>query len=111
MALTVSNVDSFSQDIWGRHRVAVVSVTFDTSYATGGESFTPADAGMSEFSFVSISADHSPAYQFAYDYANKKILVFGVEQDADAAVTDPFDEENAAADLSTVTVRVLCVGH
>lgn len=111
MALTVSNVDSFSQDVWGRHRVAVVEVTFDSSYPTGGESFTPADAGMAEFSLVLVSPDSSPAYQFAYDYSAQKILVFGVQQDADAAVTDPFDEEDNAADLSSVTVRVLCVGH
>lgn len=111
MALTVSNVDSFSQDVWGRHKVAIVEVTFDSSYPTGGESFVPNDVGLAEFSVVTFSPDASPAYQFAYDYSAEKILVFGVQQDADAAVTDPFDQEDNAADLSTVTIRVVCVGH
>ena len=48
---------------------------------------------------------------FAYDYTNEKILVFGVQQDADAAVTDPLDEEDDTADLSTVAIRVLCIGN
>lgn len=112
MALTVDpNVTARTDDIWGRQKVRIATVTFDSSYPTGGESFTPADVGLSEFNLVLVSPDSSPAYQFAYDYTNKKILVFGVQQDADAAVTDPFDEEDNTVDLTSVTVRVLCVGH
>lgn len=75
MALTVSNVDSFSQDVWGRHRIAVVEVTFDSSYPTGGESFTPADAGMAEFTFVQVSpdADSTAGYVVQYDYVAQKL--------------------------------------
>lgn len=111
MALTIANVNAQAEDVFGRHRVRLVTVTFDTSYPTGGESFTPADVGLSQFDVVLFSPDSSPAYQFAYDYTNKKILVFGVQQDPDAAVTDPFDEEDAAADLSTVSIRVLVIGN
>lgn len=111
MALTLSTPSPVvAEDVWGRAKVRVRTVTFDNSYPTGGESFTAADVGLSEIFYVGFSADNSPAYQFAYDYTNKKIQVFGVEQDADAAVTDPFDEENNAVDLSTVQIRVLVVG-
>lgn len=111
MALTIANTTPQSGDVWGRQKTRIVTVTFDSSYPTGGESFTPANVGLASFTAVFFSPDSSPAYQFAYDYTNQKILVFGVQQDADAAVTDPFDEEDDTADLSTVTIRVLCVGH
>lgn len=111
MALTIANTTPQSGDVWGRQKTRIVTVTFDSSYPTGGESFTPADVGLSEFTAVFFSPDSAPAYVFAYDYTAQKILVFGVEQDADAAVTEPLDQENDTADLSTVQIRVLCVGH
>jgi hypothetical protein len=112
MALTVSNVDARSEDVFGRHRVRLSKVTFDSSYETGGESFTPADVGLSEFSAVFVSPDAAsiPGYVVQYNYTTKKLQVFGVEQDADGVVTDPLDEENAAADLSSLVVRVLAIG-
>lgn len=113
MALIVRNVDSFAQDVWGRHRVAIVEVTFDDSYDLGGESFTPADAGMAEFSFVqaSVDADSTPGLVVQYDYAAQALVVLGVEQDADDSTTDPLDEAADQTDLEGLTVRVLCVGH
>lgn len=110
MALTIANVNAYADDVWGRHRIRLVTVTFDNSYPTGGELFTPANVGMSQIDAVFVSSDHTPAYNVAYDYVNQRLVVSGVEQDADAAVTDPFDEENAAADLSTLVIRVLVVG-
>lgn len=111
MALTIATPKpQKSDDVFGGLRVRIRTVTFDNSYPTGGESMTAADLGLSEILFVDFSVDHSPAYQLAYDYVNSKILVFGVQQDADAAVTDPFDEEDNGADLSTLQVRILVLG-
>lgn len=113
MSLTVTNVDSFAEDVFGRHRARLVTVGFDADYPTGGESFTPANVGLAEFSLVLVSpdADSTPGYVVQYDYAAQKLVVLGVQQDADAATTDPLDEEDAAADLSGLAVRVLCLGH
>lgn len=113
MAVTVANVNARAEDVFGRHKVRLVKVTFDSSYATGGESFTPANVGMAKFDYVGVSPDSAvlPGYVVHYDYTNQKLLVFGVEQDADAAVTEPLDQENSAVDLSTLVVRVLCIGE
>lgn len=112
MALTVTNVDSFAQDVWGRHRIVIAEVTFDSSYALGGESFTPNDVGLSEFSIVIPSVDaNGDKYAVNYDYTDQTLVILGVQQDADGSTTDPFDEEDDEADADGLVVRVLCVGH
>lgn len=109
MALSIDNTTARSEDVFGRHKVRLVTVTFDSSYPTGGESFVPADVGLAEFTFVSASVD-ADGYVVNYDYTNEKFVVFGVEQDADAATTEPLDEEDDTADLSGLVVRVLAIG-
>ena len=115
MALTVeATTPQSGLDVWGRQKVVISTVTFDDAYDTGGESFTPAMVGLSEFTFVSASCDAANlagAYVIQYDYTNQTLAVYGVEQDADAATTETLDEEDSLADLSGMTVRVLCVGH
>jgi hypothetical protein len=113
MALTIASTSAQSGDVWGRQKTRIVTVTFDSSYATGGESFTPALVGLTEFTLVVPVPDAAvlPGYVIQYDYTNKKLIVFGVEQDADGADTDRLDEEDSAVDLSTLVIRVLCVGH
>lgn len=113
MSLTIANVDSRSEDVFGRHKVRIVEVTFDGSYPTGGEDFTPANVGLAQFDLVSVSpdADSTGGYVVQYDYVAEKLVVFGVQQDADAAVTDPLDEEDDTVDLSGLTVRVFVLGN
>lgn len=118
MAVTIDTPNthplSHCDDIWGRLvKVRTRTVTFDSSYDTGGESFTPANVGLSEFLNVFISVDAAsttPGYVVQYDYTDEKLVVYGVEQDADAATTDELDEEDAAVDLTGLTVRVTCIG-
>ena len=111
MALTISNVNAIADDIWGRHKVRIVDVTFDSSYPTGGESFTAANVGLAELHMVlSIPKAATTNHVVQYDYTNSKLKVLGVEQDADGATVEPLDEETNTADLSTLVVRVLCIG-
>ena len=109
MALTVANVNSRAADVFGRHKVAAVTVTFDSSYATGGESFAPANVGLSEFDIVLISEDSAagPGYQVKFNYTTKKLQVF--EEEAVAA-GGPLLEAANATDLSALKVRVLAIG-
>lgn len=113
MALTiVPNQTTQSSDVWGRQVVRVARVTFDSSYATGGESLTPASVGMSSFTFVDPQVDASVAAHagriIQFDYTANKLLVFVEEA---VAAGGPLLEAAAATDLSTLVVRVLCVGH
>lgn len=109
MALTITKVGRST--VFGDRRVRFFDITFDTSYPTGGEALTPANLELTRIDFLQAhSKGDDPAYVVNYDYTNEKILVFGVEQDADAAVTEPFDQENDTADLSGLIVRVMVIG-
>lgn len=110
MALEISNIDYRSEDVWGSAKVRLVEVTFDASYATGGESLAAGDVALAEI--IGVTPIAGPAgYVISYDPTNETLVVYGVQQDADAAVTDELDEEDAAADLSGLTVRLLVIGR
>lgn len=110
MALSLTKIKS---DVWGTSRMNVWDVTFDNSYPTGGEPLTVADLGMSTqlFAVQCYVKGNLAAYEVTYDHTNSKLKVSGVEQDADAATTEPFDEENNTADLSSLVVRVMAIGY
>lgn len=110
MALTVSNIDSFSEDTWGRHRVRLVEVTFDASYASGGESFTAADVGLAEIVTVFLTPLDS-GYQVTWDRASETLRVFGQEPTSGTTGVIEDSEETAATDLSSLVVHALVVGH
>lgn len=134
MALTIANREFLGA---GNRRAVVLNVTFDSSYATGGEDLTPASLGMKKVD--SCTATPQGGLIFEYDYTNKKLQAFfptGGSADA-ATVTDPVvsvpsgstavlstgaqpnlvetsgrgKEVNAAVDLSGITTRVYAVGY
>lgn len=110
MALTLQNVDTRSDDTWGRQRVRIVTVTFDSSYATGGEDLTPANVGLAEIAFVDTSPDSASAagYIAQYNYSTKKLQLFVEEA---VAAGGPLVELANATDVSTVKVRCLIIGR
>jgi hypothetical protein len=71
MAIAVSNVKPIRT---GNLRSAVATITFDSSYPTGGESLSPSLLGLQNIEYFSV--DSSPGYTFKYDYTNSKILVY-----------------------------------
>lgn len=73
MALTVSRTGDW-QHLAGNRRVANVTLTFDSSYPTGGESFVASDVGMRTIEKVLIQPDNG--YSFEYDYTNSLLLVY-----------------------------------
>jgi len=79
-------------------RIVVTTVTFDSAYATGGESLTPADLGLNRIDFLSATTDGSNAV--VWDKTNNKLKVYV------AAGTEVAN----AANISTVAVRILAVG-
>ena len=101
MALTVTNV---RKSVVGSMKMAIADVAFDTTYAAGGKTFTPADLDPAEgpnstFDFVSIQMNDATIadQRFVdYDQANKKLVV-----------KTAVNTEAAAADQSSVMVRLL----
>lgn len=115
MALTIANTHSqFPVVPVGNGAIAKVqTVTFDSSYATGGESLTPSNVGMSEFLAVIPLPDANAleGHVVQYDYTAQKLMVFRQTDPADAGGADVALVEVAnAVDLSTLVVRVVCLG-
>lgn len=94
MALTISNRNP---GVAGNKRRNTLDITFDSSYATGGESLTPAALGLVNVDVV--LATGSGGYVFKYDKANQKLLAF-----------TGGSEVSSTTDLSAVTTRVEAVG-
>lgn len=71
MAISVS-ISNF--DVAGNKRHHSGTVTFDSSYPTGGESFTASSFGLSSLDRLDIYP--KSGYVFEVDYTNSKILAY-----------------------------------
>lgn len=101
MALTVTKKLPNGQPdaIGGFTWFAVAAVTFDNSYATGGESLTAADLGFQpNVTIVQLTAHPASGFHFEYDYTNKKLKAFTPLRKFTSAAFD-------AASLAAVTAR------
>ena len=105
MALTVTKSGDWT-GYMGNLRWARCTVAFDSSYPTGGESFTPADLGMKTFDVVQIQ--HTAGLSFEYDYTNKKVKVYsqGVTVGAAGAATMDDFPVTAGPGASTISVSL-----
>lgn len=108
MALTVS-APYPAADVWGTRHIAMVTATFDASYATGGEAFDPASYGIIGTPFAvlaSVRPGTDNAYVVQYDRTNKKLMAFWVDTTVDGA---PLQEVASTTDLSSLVVDLVIV--
>ena len=97
MAFTVTTI---VDNTVGNRRMVTADLTFDASYATGGEAITAAEFGLRELENLQIPGTDGTLL-FAWDRANGKIVVFD----------DIASEESATTDLSHVTIRCTAYGY
>lgn len=134
MALSIKRVGN--PTVFGDKRVLLADVTFDNSYAAGGEAYTPQDFGMNLAVELLVPAP-AGGLVFEPDHANNKLkAMYPTGGAAPAALGDPSvvvpagatgvtsaaaqpnltetagvgKEVAAATDLSSITCRVLAVG-
>ena len=69
MALTIAITNG--PFIIGDRRGVIAKVSFDSSYATNGESLKPEDLGMTVIDF--LICEPTNGYLYEYDYTNKKL--------------------------------------
>src|SRR3990167_9886713 len=100
MALTVTRTGDW-QHLAGNRRVANITVAFDYSYPTGGESLTAADVGMRVIEKVQVQPDNG--YNFEFDYTNNLLLVY---KDQSSGVLDinTTGVGNATADVDATLI-------
>lgn len=112
MALTISRLSPNADRVEGNKRVKVRDVTFDSSYATGGESLTPADVGLKKIEtvrgLVAKNAAGTSALPLVYDYTNQKLQIY--RYDGASAGKASLEEAAAAFDASAFTARLELIG-
>lgn len=100
MALTFTNADPRGRtDVAGSTRRASGVITFDSSYPTGGEAYTPALFGLATVHSIQVSpVSNNGAKLVVWDSANAKFLVY-TALGAEAA-----DTSNQSSVVANVTV-------
>jgi hypothetical protein len=103
MALTLAYVD---EAVVGDLKLVILDVTFDAAYASGGESLTSTDLGVSPLFLI---AEPTDGYVFEYDKVNETLIAYEQTDPADTGGANvPLVE--AAGDLATVVVRTMAIG-
>ena len=105
MALTVTKTGDWNGTL-GNLRYAKVTLDFDSSYPTGGESLTAADLGLRTIDFINIES--KSGLVFEYDYTNYKVLAYaqGVTVGAAGAATMDDFPVSAGPGASTISVSL-----
>ena len=104
MALTINVTD---RTVMGNNRVVTGTIKFDTTYPATGEDFTASNLGLDHINYMEING---PKYNFNWNNSTNKVIIYGVEQDANANSTDPFDAGDAG-DMSTVIANFRATGY
>jgi hypothetical protein len=84
------------------------TLTFDSSYPTGGEAITAANVGMNR-AIDRIHFNAASGYVFEYDKTNQKVLAYYADNDggADGALIQVANTTN----LSAITASYIAVGQ
>ena len=100
-------------------KCVIGTLTFDTAYATGGESLPASSVGLEDLLFINFTPPFSggsgakgAGFVVTYDYTNSKVVALGAS--AVGAVAGPFlnvSETANAQDLSAFSVRFMAYGR
>jgi hypothetical protein len=110
MALTVT-VDKQASGSVGHLKKRVCDITFDSSYATAGESLTPADVGLRVVHEaiahgVFRTSSGTTGVDVSYDRTNKKLFAYW----GNAGSASVIPEVTSTTDLSTFSGRITFIG-
>jgi hypothetical protein len=87
-----------SRDKTINRKIVYGTVVLDSSYATGGESITPASLGLGQIDFITFT--NASGYRYEFDYTNNKIMSY----------TSGGTETTSTTDLSSITARYMAIG-
>lgn len=94
-------------EVPGNRKFVTADVTFDSSYATGGEAISVSSLGLTrlDFMWVSVGAGYVP--QWDGSLTEPKIKLYWVDTTTDGA---PMAEVASTTDVSSVVVKVFAFG-
>jgi hypothetical protein len=108
MAASVSVVTG--PEVPGNRKFVTADVTFDSSYATGGEAISVSSLGLTRLDFMWVSPSDGYVAQWNGSLTSPKIELFGTNKDVVGVTTGPLTEVANAFDVSSVTVKVFAFG-
>lgn len=105
MAASVSVVTG--PEVPGNRKFVTADVTFDSSYATGGEAISVSSLGLTRLDFMWVSPDDGYLAQWDGSLTAPKIKLFWVDTTVDGAA---MAEVASTTDVSAVAVKVFAFG-
>jgi hypothetical protein len=92
-------------EVPGNRKEVVGVITFDSSYATGGEAVTLAQLGLSRLDYLIVTAGIGYLPTWDGSLTSPKVLLY-----RQTAATSAFIEVPSTTDMSATTVRFYAVG-
>jgi hypothetical protein len=87
------------------HRQARLTGSFDTSYTAGGESLTPADAGLGTITEVTVlTSTTESGYSVRYDHDSDDVMLFR-EADTGSSMAEVSDGTDVSSETVDLKVR------
>jgi hypothetical protein len=105
MAASVSVVTG--PEVPGNRKFVTANVTFDSSYATGGEAISVSSLGLTRLDFMWVSPSDGYIAQWDGSLTSPKVELFWVDTTVDGAA---LAEVASTTDVSAVTVKVFAFG-
>ena len=104
MALTVSLTGDWMSSV-GNRRAVDGTITFDSSYATGGESLTAANIGLGTIDHIQFNQGED-GYVFEWDKTNNTVIVYSPQLEvASSGAIGSNMEIGLSADAGTATLE------
>ena len=103
MALTITIPDA-GRTVIGNKRLTIGTITFDSSYPTGGEDLVPGDLGLDKIDHITFTSDVVQCY-----WASNKLLAY--YGDNDAGADGEFAQAANTDDLSAANVGFFAIGR
>lgn len=117
MAFTIATVSGVQDFVAGNKKIRHRKLTFDSSYATGGEPLVASEFGLKKIEHVMVhgaarKSDASDAVICSYDYTNGKLVAYRQKDPAAAGGADiALPQVGNTVDLSSYSVHVTVIGY
>lgn len=103
MAASVSI--SYGPEVAGNRKTVIGVITFDSSYATGGEALTLTQLGLTRLDWLELNAGIGYLPTWDGSTSSPKILLY-----RQTAATGAFAEVPSTTDMSATTIRFWATG-
>ena len=103
--MAASTVINTGPEVPGNRKITTATVTFDSSYVTGGEAVSALDFGLVRLDHLVIDAGAGYLAQWDGSLTAPKILLY-----RQTAATGALVQVPATTDVSAVSVKVLAFG-